>query len=143
MGEVFAFFNEVGIINQLATSLFAKTLPDNVHPSHFSILNHLVRMGDAKTPVRIAAAMQVTKMTMTHSLKVLSERGFISVGPNPDDARGKLVYLTDAGRRFRTEAIARVVGEFDGLFAPEHLAAMERLRPALREIRKHLDANRR
>lgn len=143
MGAVFAFFNEVGIINQLSTALFAKTLPDNVHPSHFSILNHLVRTGDGKTPIRIAGAMQVTKMTMTHSLKVLTERGFIETRPNPDDARGKLVFLTPEGRAFRDRAIAGVVAEFSDLLTPELVEDMARLRPGLVAMRKHLDANRR
>ena len=37
--DVFAFFTEMGIITQLATALLAKSLPDGVHPSHFSIIN--------------------------------------------------------------------------------------------------------
>jgi DNA-binding MarR family transcriptional regulator len=140
--EVFAFFNEIGIINQLSTTLFAKTLPDGLHPSHFAILNHLYRTGDGKTPIRIAGAMQVTKMTMTHSLKVLSARGFIETAPNPEDARGKLVYLTEAGRSFRTAAIRTVSEQFRGLFGPEHLELMERIMEDLVIMRKHLDENR-
>lgn len=140
---VFAFFSEIGIIHQLSSALLAKCLPDGVHPSHFAILNHLVRMGDGKTPIRIAGAMQVTKMTMTHSLKVLTTKGFITTGPNPDDARGKLVYLTDNGRAFREEAIARVITMFGDILGPEHREAMVRLRPDLAVLRQHLDDNRR
>ncbi len=141
-GTVFAFFNEIGIINQLSSTLFAQVLPDGVHPSHFSIVNHLVRLGDGKTPVEIARAMQVTKNTMTHSLKVLEGRGFVSVVPNPDDARGKRVYLTDPGRSFREEAVAAVVARFGPLMGPEQLAAMGRMMDDLRALRKHLDENR-
>ena len=140
--EVFGFFNEIGIINQLATALFAQSLPDGVHPSHFSILNHLVRTGDGKSPVRIAAAMQVTKNTMTHSLKVLEERRFITVAPDPEDGRGKRVHLTEAGRSFRDTAIQNVVSRFSGLLQPEHLEIMTRISGDLQVIRKHLDENR-
>ena len=140
--EVFGFFNEVGIINQLAATLLAKTLPDGVHPSHFSILNHLVRLGDAKPPVRIASAMQVTKNTMTHSLKVLQERGYITVEPDPEDGRGKLVYLTDAGRAFRDDAIARVSNVFGHIIGPDQLAIIRRTKHDLEKLRKHLDQNR-
>ena len=142
-GEVFSFFTEVGIINQLATALFAKRLPEGVHPSHFSILNHLVRTGDGKSPVRIAGAMQVTKNTMTHSLKVLEDRGFITIAPDPEDGRGKLVFLTDPGRAFRETAIRNVVEMFDDIFDPAHFADMAHLRPGLEALRKHLDQNRR
>ncbi len=140
---MFGFFNEIGIINQLSTTLFAKCLPDGVHPSHFSILNHLVRTGDGKTPVRIASAMQVTKNTMTHSLKVLSDRGFVSVKPNPEDARGKLVFLTEDGRAFRNASISNVVEMFGDILTEEQQVIMDRIADDLVTLRKHLDANRR
>ncbi|MEM9756693.1 MAG: MarR family transcriptional regulator [Pseudomonadota bacterium] len=140
--EVFAFFTEVGIVNQLSTALLTKALPDGVHPSHFAILNHLTKRGDGRTPVAIAAAMQVTKTTMTHSLKVLEGRGFISVRANPDDGRGKLVYLTEAGQRFRTGAIDRVIEMFGRILTPEIRAVMAQALPQMRRVRTHLDANR-
>jgi DNA-binding MarR family transcriptional regulator len=140
--EVFGFFTEIGIINQLSTALFAKSLPNGVHPSHFSILNHLARRGDGKPPLRIASAMQVTKNTMTHSLKVLQERGYIDVQPDPNDGRGKLVYLTETGRIFRGEAIAFVTETFKKIIAGDQIALMRRIRSDLEQMRKHLDDNR-
>ena len=138
----FRFFTEIGIIAQLTERMLAATLPDGVHPSHFGIVNHLVRTGDGKTPIRIAEAMQVTKTTMTHSLRVLEERGFIRVGPNPEDARGKIVQLTKKGRDFREDAVARVAERFGGMFTPEIRAAMARSLDDVVTIRRFLDANR-
>ena len=140
--EVFGFFNEIGIINQLATAIFANSLPDGVHPSHFGILNHLVRMGDGKSPMRIASAMQVTKNTMTHSLKILQDRDYINVQPDPDDGRGKLVYLTQAGRLFREEAIVLVIKRVEPIIGSEQIAIMRRIRGDLALMRQHLDNNR-
>lgn len=140
--EVFGFFTEIGIINQLSTAMLAKSLPDGVHPSHFAILNHLTRMGDGKTPVRIASAMQVTKNTMTHSLRVLQDRGYIKVQPDPEDGRGKRVYLTETGRAFREEAIALVRKEFRHVIGENQRAIMRRIRGDLEQMRKHLDDNR-
>lgn len=140
--EVFAFFTEIGIINQLSTALFAKTLPDGVHPSHFSILNHLARRGDGKPPLRIASAMQVTKNTMTHSLKVLQHKGFIDVQPDPNDGRGKLVFLTETGRSFRAEAIARVSVMIREIIGEDEIAIMRRIHDDLQQMRQHLDENR-
>ena len=140
--EVFGFFTEIGVINQLSTAMFAKSLPDGVHPSHFAILNHLARMGDGKAPLQIASAMQVTKNTMTHSLKVLQDRGYIDVQPDPEDGRGKRVYLTEAGRAFREEAIARVTEELRNVIDAEQRAIMRRIRGDLEQMRKHLDNSR-
>ncbi len=141
--QVFATFNEIGIINQLATALLAASLPDGIHPSHFSIINHLARMGDGKTPIRIADAMQVTKNTMTHSLRVLEGRGLIEIRPNPDDGRGKLVYLTEAGHRFRETAIASLLEKFEPIITEEMRDTLRRIAPDLARVRAHLDENRR
>jgi DNA-binding MarR family transcriptional regulator len=140
--EVFAFFNEVGILNQLLSAILAKCLPEGVHPSHFAILNHLARVGDGTSPVRIAAAMQVTKNTMTHSLKVLSDRHFITVEPDPEDGRGKIVRLTEAGRAFRETAIRAVLDRIGDVIGPEQVAIIHRIKGDLERLRKHLDENR-
>jgi DNA-binding MarR family transcriptional regulator len=113
-----------------------------VHPSHFAILNHLTLRGDGKEPARMAAAMQVTKATMTHSLKVLGSHGFIETRPNPEDARGKLVFLTDKGRAFRGEAIKRASERLSDVIGESMHDDMIRLLPDLVRIRKHLDDNR-
>jgi len=140
--EVFGFFTEIGIIQQLSNAMLAKSLPDGVHPSHFAILNHLSRVGNGRPPARIAAAMQVSKNTMTHSLKVLQDRGYITVSPDPADGRGKLVYLTDTGRTFRDHAIAKVSKVFGHVIGPDQIAIMRRTRDDLAQLRQHLDQNR-
>jgi len=86
--------------------------------------------------------MQVTKNTMTHSLKVLQDRGYIDVQPDPEDGRGKRVYLTEAGRAFREEAIARVTEELRNVIDAEQRAIMRRIRGDLEQMRKHLDNSR-
>ncbi len=140
--QVFAYFTEIGIIAQLSGALLAKVLPDGVHPSHFSILNHLVRMGDGKTPLRIAGAMQVTKATMSHSLVVLEKRGFIETRPSQTDARSKQVYLTPAGRAFQAEAISAASGAFGRILSEADRKIMVEALPGLAAIRKLLDENR-
>ncbi len=139
---MFAFLNEISIISQLSAALLARTLPDGIHPSHFGVLNHLGRTGDGKTPVQIASAMQVTKATMTHTLKVLEERGLIDIKPNPEDARGKLVFLTDAGHAFRDDAVIKLGQGFGHLETEAYREMAQRLLPDLTAFRKHLDNNR-
>ena len=141
-GGAFAYFNEIGIIAQLSGALLARVLPDGVHPSHFFIINHLVRMGDGKTPMRIAAAMQVTKATMTHSLRVLEKRGFIETRPSRQDARSKLVFLTSEGRAFQRQAIARATQTFQRVLSDDDRKLMAEALPGLAAIRKLLDENR-
>lgn len=141
-GDIFSYFNEIGMIAQLSVTLLAKVLPDEVHPSHFFIVNHLVRHGDGKTPVSIAQAMQVTKATMSHSLHVLEKRGFIRTVPCAADARSKQVLLTDAGRAFQAQAIDAAVRTFGNLLSDGDRGIMAEALPGLVAIRRVLDAHR-
>lgn len=140
--HLFEFFNEIGIISQLASAFFSKHLPDGIHMSHFSILNHLVRLGDRRTPVQIAQAFQVTKATMTHSLTVLEKHGLIAIEPNPGDGRSKLVLLTPEGRAFRERAIAAVGPAFEPIAAQLDAESLLSMMPGLRKVRQVLDDSR-
>ena len=139
---IFGFFNEIGIVSQLGSALFTRLMPGGLHLSHFIVLNHLVRLGDGRTPVQIANALQVTKATMTHTVTVLTRHGFVEVVPNPDDGRSKLVRLTEAGRTFRDDAIARLAPALG--FVADNLSVEDigAVLPVLEKVRKLLDAER-
>ena len=141
-GMIFGFFNEVGIVSQLSSALFGRLVPQGVHLSHFVVLNHLMRLGDGRTPLQIANALQVTKATMTHTLGVLDKHGFIAIEPHATDGRSKVVKLTPAGREFRDQAIASMAPAFrylaDNISMDELMAAL----PVLEKVRKLLDAER-
>lgn len=141
-GLYFAFFNEIGIIEQLSRALFESKLPSGFLVSHFSVLNHLIRVQDGPTPLRLANAFQVPKTTMTHTLSVLEKHGLIDMRPNPQDGRSKCVWLTDAGRDFRNNAIASMAPEMVVMaerFPPEFIAQIV---PKLAEVRAYMDAER-
>ncbi len=141
-GLYFSFFNEIGIIEQLSRALFESKLPAGFLVSHFSVLNHLIRVRDGPTPLRLANAFQVPKTTMTHTLSVLEKHELVEMRPNPEDGRSKCVWLTEKGRAFRNDAIAGMVPEMMVLaerFPPELVAEIV---PKLAEIRAFLDAQR-
>jgi DNA-binding MarR family transcriptional regulator len=140
--EVFAFFNEIGIIAQLSATLFNRSLPDGLSVAHFSILNHMVRLGDGRTPLQLASAFQVTKATMSHSIDVLSRRGFVRIEKHPDDGRSKLVFLTKAGRAFRERAIKKATDSLASLMGELDFDAMGNMLPRLRAVREVLDRHR-
>ena len=139
---VFGFFNEIGIVSQLSTALFARLMPLGLHPSHFIVINHLVRLGDGRTPLQIASALQVTKATMTHTLSVLSGHGFVTVTPHPSDGRSKLVRLTPEGRAFREDAISQLAPALQAIVDQVPLEELLATLPVLEKVRKLLDAER-
>jgi DNA-binding MarR family transcriptional regulator len=140
--QIFQFFNEVGIINQLATAIFAGQLADGLHPSHFSLLNNLVRLGDGKTPLALANAFQVPKTTMTHTLSVLEKRGAISLQRHATDGRSKVVFLTDTGRNIHRDAIHGMAGPIQKMIEDIGSDDILEVLPKLARIRAYLDENR-
>ena len=57
------------------------------------------------SPTQLFSTLMITSGTMTHRLKALEKRGFITRLPNPEDARSMLVALTPAGRERIDEAV--------------------------------------
>lgn len=137
---LFTFFNEIGIIAQLARNRFERALPDGLRLAQFSVLNHMARLGDGRSPLALARAFQVTKGAMTNTLRRLEARGLIRVVPDAADGRGKRVLLTEKGRRVREACIAGAFPAF-ARFAPR-AEAMAAALPFLQSLRAELDAAR-
>lgn len=138
----FQLFNEIGIIEQLSRAMFQARLPAGMTVPHFSVLNHLVRVADGRTPMQLATAFQVPKTSMTHTLAGLDKRGLVALRPNPRDGRSKRVWLTEAGRAFRGDAIAALdpdIAEMLEAFPP---GEVEAVLPHLTRLREWLDARR-
>jgi DNA-binding MarR family transcriptional regulator len=136
---LFEFFNEIGIIEQLARNRLERALPDGMRVSHFSLLNHLVRLGDGKSPLQLARAFQVAKGAITNTLQKLEAKGFIRLIPDPDDGRAKKVLLTERGRRMRDEAIEAMTPVLAAAEKDLGRAAFTDTLPSLRIIRAWLD----
>ncbi|MEM8580514.1 MAG: MarR family transcriptional regulator [Pseudomonadota bacterium] len=136
---MFDLFNEIGIISQLSRAFFEARLPDGMVLPHFSVLNHLVRVGEGRTPVQIARAFQVPKNSMTHTLGGLETRGLIEVRPNPKDGRSKTIWLTEAGRSFREEAIARVGRDIIPMLPEMDAEEVARTLGFLKQLREEMD----
>ncbi len=139
---LFNFFNEVGIIEQLSRSRFEQLLPDGLKISQFSVLNHFVRLGVEQNPVNLARAFQVTKGAMTNTVGRLEARGLVEVTPDPKDGRGKLVRITDEGRRVREACLVAakpVLAEMEKEFGKENFSAAL---PFLQQVRVYLDKER-
>jgi DNA-binding MarR family transcriptional regulator len=134
-----ALFSEIFMADQLARNRVTKALPKGMEISHFSVLNHLARSGEEKSPAQLARTFHVTRGAMTNTLSKLEWAGHIHVRPDWDDARRKYVSISPAGRRARDlalEAVAPIVAEVVEAIGAEKVR--EAL-PVLRAIRARLD----
>ena len=138
----FALLNEIGIIEQLARNRFEALQHDGLLLPHFTLLNHLVRIGDGRSPVAIARALQLAKGAITNTLQRLEARGLVRVEPDPADGRGKRVFLTEAGRARREAAIAAVAPSLAEATAALGPVAMAETIARLRTVRERLDRDR-
>ena len=139
----FEFFNEIGIIDQLVSTLLTNALPKGMTKAQFSVLNHFVRLNIAeKSPADLASAFQVRRPTMTSTLARMESTGLVVLRGNPHDGRAKLVSLTPAGRDMRERCIAALATLRPTI---AHLIDDDEMRdilPTLRKLRMGLDAQR-
>lgn len=139
---LFMLLNEIAIIEHLARNRLERLLPDGLRASHFVVLNHLARMGDGRSLARIARAVQVERPAMTNTIQKLEARGLVRLGPHPSDGRGKLVFLTEAGRTARAQAVAAATAAVMPVAASIGQAEVLAALPMLRRLRAALDAAR-
>ncbi len=139
LGLYFVFFNEIGIIEQLIRALLEAKLPKGFLISHFSVLNHLIRVKDGQTPLVISRAFQVPKTTMTHTLSILERHALIEIRPNPKDKRSKCVFITATGRAFREKAINEIAPDLQAVANRFPADKMSKIVPYLADIRQYLD----
>ena len=139
---LFQLLNEIGIIQQLASTAFGRLLPHGLTVAQFTLLNHCVRMGEGKTPAQLADILQVTRGTMTSTLARLEKKRFIRVAPDPIDGRAKRVFLTDEGRTAREDAVKAAVPFLSEAKAAVSHDRVTGLLPELRVLRAWLDQNR-
>lgn len=139
----FAFFNEIGIIEQLSRNVFERVLPDGLSLAGFAVLNHFVRLQkESDSPAKLAATLQVTKGAMTNTLQRLEALGCVAIAPSIDDGRVKLVRLTGQGRILRDDCIERLAPLLAQLFQAIDPAELIAVTPTLAKVRAILDAAR-
>lgn len=138
----FQLFNEIGILSQLSRAMFEARLEHGMLLPHFTVLNHLIRVGEGATPLKLSNAFQVPKASMTHTLAGLVKAGYIEMRENEKDKRSKCIFITKAGRTFRDQAIQSLspdVRKLDKEFSADEV---EEILPALEQLRKILDRSR-
>jgi len=132
-----ALFSEVVAAEQMIKASLSRALPKGMEMSHFSVLNHLSSTGE-KSPVQLARAFHVTKGAMTNTLQKLEIAGYIHIRPDWDDARKKLVSISNAGEAAREQAMRAVQPLFEKTVATIGAQDIKQALPVLRKLRQTL-----
>lgn len=134
-----SLFAELFMTDQLARARVAKTLPRGMELSHFSVLNHLARSTEERSPAQLAKAFNLTRGAMSNTLSKLEMAGYVHIRPDWDDARRKFVAISPSGRQARDaalHAIAPIIARLTRTLGVERVRAVL---PVLRELRLALE----
>ncbi|WP_434289722.1 MarR family winged helix-turn-helix transcriptional regulator [Celeribacter sp. SCSIO 80788] len=134
-----ALFSEIFMADQLARNRLTKALPKGMEISHFSLLNHLARLGDERSPAQLARAFHVTRGAMTNTINKLEWAGYIHVRPDWDDARRKFVSISPAGKAARDAALAAIAPILSDIVEAIGTERVKAALPVLREMRIRLE----
>lgn len=101
----------------------------------FDVLATLLRAGPphALTPSELIAQTMVASGTMTNRLDRLEQQGLVTRDRNPDDGRGFVVALTEAGLALVNQAVSEHVANQHGLMAALSGEGVDQLDALLRD----------
>ncbi|KGJ91199.1 MarR family winged helix-turn-helix transcriptional regulator [Colwellia psychrerythraea] len=141
LGIIFQVFTEVAIVNQLSTHLLEKSLPLGMKASQFKVLSHLVRIGEATTPAKLAKTFQVTKGAMTNTTNRLLALELIHIEENLADRRVKQIFITEKGKAIREQSIAATMKSLSPVLKNISIDDFTNALPFLTKLRSDLDEN--
>jgi DNA-binding MarR family transcriptional regulator len=133
-----SLFSEILMVDQLARNNVAKALPKGMELSHFSVLNHLARTQNEKTPAQLAQIFHLTRGAMTNTLRKLEISGYVHVRPDWDDARRKMVMISPTGRAARDAALAAIAPIIAAAVDKVGYDKVRAILPVMRDLRVQL-----
>ncbi len=111
--------------------------PLGLTPTQFNLLASIGWLGrtlpSPPSQQQVADHAGADRMMTSKVLRTLEERGLLTRGSDPDDARALRLRLTEEGRRITSRAIRLAVAVDDELFGDR----ADRVREQLREVAAH------
>ncbi len=133
-----ALFSEILTNEQLLRNRLGRVLPKGMGISYFSVLNHLARTGDEKSPAQLAKVFHVTRGAMTNTLSKLEWAGYVHIRPDWDDARRKMIAISPAGRQARDVALAAITPLISEMVSELGEEKVRATLPVMRKLRAKL-----
>ena len=133
--------SEIATIEQLARNQLENALPKNLNISSFSVLNHFSGSKAEKTPLQLARSFHVTKGAITNTLNKLEKLGYIHVRPDWNDARKKLISISQSGIDARNHAIKSIKPILDEIIMKTDHVTKKSLLGDLRSFRESIEKN--
>ncbi|MBB5868141.1 DNA-binding MarR family transcriptional regulator [Allocatelliglobosispora scoriae] len=134
---------ELSILHQLTTTRLNRALrPLGITMTHTSLLFHLMSTPEGTSIGEIADAMEVNQPAVSKTVKALVDQGAVTVESAPDDARRRVVKLTQTGGELLTRAMMAMHPDATLAFEPLDDDRLRGLIGLIAELNAHLDAAR-
>ena len=91
------------LMRRVATHYDAEMAKCGLKTTQYSLLSHVLKLGPIR-PGDLAVAMKMDASTLTRNMQPLVAQGWLRIGAG-EDARSRLVEITDAGRAKRVEGV--------------------------------------
>ncbi|MEN3974622.1 MarR family transcriptional regulator [Emcibacter sp. SYSU 3D8] len=95
---------------------------------------HFVSRNPGMTVAELLSILQITKQSLARVLRQLIDEGFVAQERGPEDARQRLLYLTDKGEAFETALSNPQRARFRRLFEKAGPEASQSFRRLLLEL---------
>jgi len=133
--SIFGRLNEAAerVMREHMNPLFAKA---GLQAGEFDVLATLRRSGEPYrlSPTQLYEATMISSGGMTDRLDRLERAGFVMRRPDPKDRRGKLIVLTEPGKRLVDETLSRHVANEERLLLSLTQAEQETLDALLKKL---------
>ena len=134
-----SLFSEVLASEQLMRGRLSRALPKGMELSQFVMLNYLSWQNKERSPAELARTFNLTKGALTNTLSKLEKYGYIHIRPDWDDARKKLVLISNAGDRARDESVLAITPVLEDVMSKLNKNKLRDGLRFLRELREALD----
>ena len=127
---VYRAFRFMRIISENAQRELDNRLPDTLTSRQFEVLNRLYFVGD-QTASQLATAFNVSAPSMSQMITRLRAAGVIEMSRKSDDARAKLVRMTESGKDILESTVQSLMSGFEPV---EEALGAARLQHLLEEL---------
>ncbi len=135
-----AIFREIGIIQERVDFLLKQNLPQNLPPTQFKVLNHLIYTTNTdETVSELASNSHVSLPAMSQIIKQLINKGFVKLHVRTQDARKKTIEITKKGRNAHDQARQQVAVDIQPLANEFKLNELNTLHQSLHQYRIHFE----
>jgi DNA-binding MarR family transcriptional regulator len=118
------------LADRLYADLAANGFPE-IRPAHSAVFRHISPDGSRLTDM--AEQAELTKQSMAYLVGYLEEHGYVTLHPDPDDGRAKLVRLTRRGQAFIAALLKASAAVEDDLAAALGATKLKQLRDLLEQ----------